>query len=78
MTRMTGTRFLAEALSAYDVTHLFYVPSVLGGLMPLLHITGVAATAGFYFWSRHPARIYLGESGSLGIGLLIFMASMAF
>jgi len=41
MTRMTGTRFLAEALAAYDVTHLFYVPSVLGGMMPLLHEKGV-------------------------------------
>ncbi len=41
MTRMTGTQFLAEALGAYDVTHLFYVPSVLGGLMPLLHQKGV-------------------------------------
>lgn len=41
MVRMTGTQFLAEALSAYEVTHLFYVPSVLGGLMPLLHQKGV-------------------------------------
>jgi acetolactate synthase-1/2/3 large subunit len=41
MARMTGTQFLAEALAAYDVTHLFYVPSVLGGMMPLLQQKGV-------------------------------------
>ena len=41
MTRMTGNQFLAEALSAYEVTHIFYVPSVLGGAMPLLHQKGI-------------------------------------
>ena len=41
MPRMTGTQFLAEALAAYDVTHLFYVPSVLGSMMSLLHQRGV-------------------------------------
>jgi acetolactate synthase-1/2/3 large subunit len=38
---MTGTQFLAEALSAYDVSHVFYVPSVLGSMMPLLQQKGV-------------------------------------
>lgn len=31
---------------------------------------------GFYFWNRHPARIYLGESGSMLVGIHIFVASM--
>ena len=29
MTRMTGARFLAEALATYDVSHIFWVPAVL-------------------------------------------------
>ncbi len=41
MARMTGNQFLAEALRAYGVSHLFYVPSVLGGAMPLLEAKGI-------------------------------------
>ena len=33
MTRMTGNRFFAEAMRAYGVSHLFFVPSILGGAM---------------------------------------------
>jgi len=41
MVRMSGNQFLAEALKAYGVSHLFYVPSVLGGAMPLLEGKGI-------------------------------------
>ena len=41
MPRMTGIQFLAEALSAYGVSHVFYVPSVLGSMMSLLNEKGV-------------------------------------
>ncbi len=41
MPRMTGNQFLAEALQAYGVSHIFYVPSVLGGTMPLLQERGI-------------------------------------
>ncbi|HLG10830.1 MAG TPA: thiamine pyrophosphate-binding protein [Dehalococcoidia bacterium] len=41
MPRMTGNQFLVEALKAYDVSHLFYVPSVLGGAMPLIQKAGI-------------------------------------
>ena len=33
MPRMTGNRFFAEAMRAHGVTHLFYVPSVLGNAL---------------------------------------------
>jgi thiamine pyrophosphate-dependent acetolactate synthase large subunit-like protein len=29
MTRMTGARYLAEALNGYEVTHVFFVPAIL-------------------------------------------------
>ena len=41
MPRMTGNQFLAEALKAYEVSHIFYVPSVLGGAMPLFQKNGI-------------------------------------
>src|SRR5438445_9391368 len=41
MTRMTGNHFFAEAMRAYGVTHLFFVPSVLGGAMAEMDSVGV-------------------------------------
>jgi acetolactate synthase-1/2/3 large subunit len=38
---MSGYQFLAEAFKAYGVTHIFYVPSVLGGAMPLFKQAGI-------------------------------------
>ena len=41
MARMTGNQFLAQTLQAYGVTHLFYVPSVIGGAMSLMEDVGI-------------------------------------
>ena len=41
MARMTGNRFFAEAMRAYGVTHLFFVPSVAGGAMAEMDRVGV-------------------------------------
>jgi acetolactate synthase I/II/III large subunit len=41
MPRMTGNQYLMEALKAYEVTHLFYVPSVLGGAMAVADKLGI-------------------------------------
>jgi acetolactate synthase-1/2/3 large subunit len=41
MPRMTGHQFLAQALKGYGVSHIFYVPSVLGAMMPLLKQAGI-------------------------------------
>jgi acetolactate synthase I/II/III large subunit len=41
MPKMTGHQYLVEALKAYDVTHLFYVPSVLGQAMALADKSGI-------------------------------------
>ncbi len=38
----------------------------------------IPAILGFYVWNRFPARIYLGESGALAIGVFIFIGSMGF
>jgi acetolactate synthase I/II/III large subunit len=41
MPRMTGNHFFAEAMRGYGVTHLFFVPSVLGGAMNEMESVGV-------------------------------------
>ena len=41
MPRMTGNAFLVEALKAYEVDHLFFVPSILGGAMSLMDGAGI-------------------------------------
>jgi acetolactate synthase-1/2/3 large subunit len=38
---MTGNQFLVEALKAYEVSHLFFVPSILGGAMSLMEGAGI-------------------------------------
>lgn len=39
--------------------------------MGLAAAAGLGALAGFWLWNRHPARIFLGDSGSLPLGLLL-------
>jgi acetolactate synthase-1/2/3 large subunit len=41
MARMTGNRFFAEAMKGYGVSHLFFVPSVIGGAMAEMDNVGV-------------------------------------
>ncbi|HTE87290.1 MAG TPA: thiamine pyrophosphate-binding protein, partial [Dehalococcoidia bacterium] len=41
MPRMTGNHFFAEAMKGYGVTHLFFVPSVIGGAMAEIDAVGV-------------------------------------
>ena len=41
MPRMTGNQFLIEAFKAYEVDHLFFVPSVLGPVMGMAEGAGI-------------------------------------
>ena len=41
MARMTGNQFLAEAMRGNGVSHLFFVPSVVGAAMSLMDGAGV-------------------------------------
>lgn len=48
--------------------------AVMGGLgLGVGHVSAAAfgALAGFWWWNRHPARLFLGDSGSLPLGLLL-------
>ena len=40
-------------------------------LVSALTIVTAGATAGFLIWNRHPAKIYMGDAGSLFLGIII-------
>ncbi|MBL8571938.1 MAG: glycosyl transferase [Phreatobacter sp.] len=42
-----------------------------------LAAAGLGATLGFWLWNRHPARVFLGDSGSLPLGLLLGWLALA-
>ncbi len=53
---------------------------LLGGLTRDYGIVSAAALGallGFWWWNRHPARIFLGDSGSLPLGLLLGWLAIA-
>ena len=41
MPRMTGNQYFANAMRGYGVSHLFFVPSIIGGAMSLMDDAGV-------------------------------------
>jgi UDP-GlcNAc:undecaprenyl-phosphate GlcNAc-1-phosphate transferase len=57
--------FAAIAVIRYDIFSLVIMTSLLGSLV------------GFYPWNRPPAKIFMGDSGSLFIGLLLAACSLA-
>lgn len=42
-----------------------------------LAAAGLGAALGFWIWNRHPARLFLGDSGSLPLGLLLGWLALA-
>ena len=62
---LIATLFLAALLAA-----------PLGAGLVLLLIVLAGALAGFLFWNRPPARLFMGDSGSLFIGALLGAASL--
>jgi UDP-GlcNAc:undecaprenyl-phosphate GlcNAc-1-phosphate transferase len=47
-------------------------------LLAIFSLTIGSATLGFLFWNRNPARIYLGDSGSLFLGLALSIILIQF
>ncbi len=57
--------FAAIAVIRFDVFSLVIMAALAGSLI------------GFYWWNKPPARIFMGDSGSLFIGLLLAACSIA-
>src|SRR5688572_22140954 len=62
---LIATLFLAALLAA-----------PLGSGLVLLLVALAGALAGFLFWNRPPARLFMGDSGSLFIGAVLAAASL--
>lgn len=58
----------APALAAAALAGALSLASLTTGLTAA---AGFGAVAGFWLWNRHPARIFLGDAGSLPLGLVI-------
>jgi len=61
------------------IATLFFVsllPGALGSGLVLLLVALAGALAGFLFWNRPPARLFMGDSGSLFIGAVLGAASL--
>ncbi|MCA8911742.1 MAG: phospho-N-acetylmuramoyl-pentapeptide-transferase [Planctomycetes bacterium] len=43
----------------------------LGWTCAVLGVSASGALVGFLFWNRHPARVFMGDTGSLSLGALI-------
>jgi UDP-N-acetylmuramyl pentapeptide phosphotransferase/UDP-N-acetylglucosamine-1-phosphate transferase len=70
-----GTKATALGVGMFLLALLGAIPVVLGEL----GLTAAAAAAGFLLWNWHPARIFMGDVGSVPLGFLFawLLLSMA-
>ncbi|WP_296577087.1 glycosyl transferase [Phreatobacter sp.] len=62
---------LAHGAPALAVIWVAALLMPVGGATGVIAAAGLGAMAGFWPWNRHPASIFLGDSGSLPLGLLL-------
>ncbi|MBE7492870.1 MAG: phospho-N-acetylmuramoyl-pentapeptide-transferase [Planctomycetes bacterium] len=48
----------------------------LGWTTAMLALTASGALVGFLFWNRHPARVFMGDTGSLSFGALLGLVAV--
>ena len=77
MNLIDGLDGLAAGIGMIALSFLAYLAYQQMGTLPAMRIAAIASVGGFLLWNRHPAKIYMGESGSMTIGALIFVASMS-
>lgn len=66
----------AHSVPAFAVMALAALSSVLPATTGLVAAAAFGAMIGFWWWNRHPARIFLGDAGSLPVGLLLGWLSL--
>ena len=67
----SGVGAIAAGVLAYLAVGVFDRPAVA-----LVMVAGCGAYAGFLVFNRYPARIYLGDAGSLALGFMLGMGSL--
>ena len=70
---MDGIDGLAGTEIIFICAGFIFIGLTTGLDLPTLHVVTVlaGATAGFLWWNWHPARIFLGDVGSISIGFLL-------
>ncbi|MFL5581469.1 MAG: MraY family glycosyltransferase, partial [Gemmatimonadaceae bacterium] len=66
-----GLDGLAAGVGIVALSAVVVAKSILGGQPPLYSMALAGALLGFLCFNRHPARIFLGDSGSLVVGFLL-------
>lgn len=73
-----GMDSLATAVGFTIAISFATISLIRGDMLALVVMTALAGSlAGFFPWNRAPARIFMGDSGSLFIGLLLAASSIA-
>lgn len=62
---------VAHALPSLSVPVLLAALGVMSVANGIVAASAMGAIAGFWIWNRHPARVFLGDCGSLPLGLLL-------
>lgn len=73
-----GIDGLAAAVAFGAGLSLFYISSAFIPHVTYLSACLMGATAGFLFFNLHPAKIFMGDTGSLFLGALVGGASFSF
>lgn len=77
MNLIDGLDGLASGLSILTASVLAVIAALQGdAALSLLLVATVGANAGFLRTNRHPARIFLGDSGSMMLGMLFGFAAL--
>ncbi len=59
-------------LGSLDLSRYLLIPSVVGGQeLSIIASAIMGATIGFLFYNSYPAEIFMGDTGSLGLGALL-------
>jgi UDP-N-acetylmuramyl pentapeptide phosphotransferase/UDP-N-acetylglucosamine-1-phosphate transferase len=66
----------AHSVPAFAVMTLAAFAGILPATTSLVAAAAFGAMIGFWWWNRHPARIFLGDAGSLPVGLLLGWLSL--
>lgn len=66
----------AHSVPAFAVVALAAAAGALSLSAGLIAAAAFGAMIGFWWWNRHPARIFLGDAGSLPVGLLLGWLSL--
>ncbi|WP_258083727.1 MraY family glycosyltransferase [Thermococcus thermotolerans] len=80
---VTGSANLVNMLAGFNGLEIGTSAIILGilalitdGNARLIALTGMGTALGFLWWNRYPARVFPGDTGTLGLGALIGLVAI--